>query len=212
MQFEASLAPVLEEAPQGFAHGAKGQFFPWDCGFGEQLRLDRLRPGREIAVEESGTVVEVQLPDANDIEHCEQALQFDACAGFLDGFTQRAFGRRFAEFHEAGGQRPQAIARLDVAAAEQHFVAPDRHGADDVERILVVDRAAHAARGALAVVVGRDLVPRCAAAGLAMLDAARNEHGGSVLAASIRPRRAWHDSASRMHALLPEGTDRWTTS
>ena len=145
-------------------------------------RLDGLGAGREVGVEQAGPVEQVDLADAHDVEHREQALQLDAGAGFLVGLAQRAFGGRLAELHEAGRQRPQAVARLDVAAAQQHLVAPHRHRADHVERVFVVDGAAGGADRALAVVVGGHLVVDRAAAGLAVLDAARNEHGGSVAA------------------------------
>ena len=74
------------------------------------------------------------------------------------GLAQGAFLGGLAELHEAGRQGPQAVARLDVAPAQQHLVVPDRHGADDVERVLVVDGAAGGADRALAVVVGRNAV------------------------------------------------------
>jgi hypothetical protein len=88
----------------------------------------------------------------------------------------RAFGRGFAQFHEAGRQRPQAVTRLDVAAAQQHLLAPDRHRAHHVERVFVVHFAARGADRPVAVVVGRHAVLGRRAADAAMLDAAHVEH------------------------------------
>src|SRR5436853_467045 len=79
-----------------------------------------------------------------------------------------------------------SVARRDVAAAEQHLVAPDRHGADDVQRVFVVDRVADGADRAVPIVVGGHLVVNRPATGLAVLDAARNEHEGSVAAGHSR--------------------------
>jgi hypothetical protein len=96
----------------------------------------------------------VHLAHPHHAQHGEQGLQFDARAGFFNGLAQRTIGGAFAQFHEAGGQGPEAEARLDVAAAQQHLVAPHRHRAHHVERVFVVDLAAGRADRAFAVVVG----------------------------------------------------------
>ncbi len=95
---------------------------------------------------------------------------------------------RLAELEEAGRQRPQAAARLDVAAAQQHLVAPDRDRAHHVQRIDVVHRPASWAHRTLAVVVGGDEVLDRGAAGSAVLDVAGMEHGRQC-SVTLRPRR-----------------------
>jgi hypothetical protein len=118
----------------------------------------------------------VHLADAHHVDQGEESLHLDPRPGLLDGLAQGALEGGLAELHEAGGQGPQALSRLDVAPAEQHLVLPHRQRADDVERVLVVDRRADRAGGAIAVVVGRRFVADLAAAGPAMLDAAWREH------------------------------------
>ena len=70
-----------------------------------------------------------------------------------------ALGRvlhRLAEFHEAGGMRPVAAARLDGAAAEQDAARMLDHAAGDDARILVMHLAAALAHRALALVARRN--------------------------------------------------------
>ncbi len=122
----------------------------------------------------------MHLPDPNDAQHGEQALELEMRAGLLDGLARCALLDGLAQFHEACGECPQAVARLDIAPAQQHLVAPYRHRADHVQRVLVVDRVANGAGRALAVVVRRHRVNRGAAAGLAVLDAVGCEHRARV--------------------------------
>jgi hypothetical protein len=161
---------------QGFAHGAKGELVPGHLVLVEQPGLDRLRPRIEVCVLQPRTIEQVHLPDTHHVEQREQALQLDARAGFFHRLAHGTFGRGLAQFHEPGRQRPVAVARLDVALAQQHLFAPHRHRADHVERVLVVHFAAGAAHRALAVVIGRRAVVGGRAADAAMFDAAQVEH------------------------------------
>ena len=43
-------------------------------------------PGREVGVEQAGAIVEVDLPDAHDVEHREEA-ELDARAGLFVGLA-----------------------------------------------------------------------------------------------------------------------------
>jgi hypothetical protein len=142
----------------------------------EELRLDGFRAGLETCVLQPGAIEQVHLSDPDHVEQREQILQFDARAGFFDCLAYRALGRGLAQFHETCRQRPQAVSRLDVATAQQHLLAPDRHRAHHVEGVLVVHLAAGGADRAVTVVVGRHAVLGRRAADAAMLDAAHVEH------------------------------------
>ena len=114
----------------------------------------------------------MNLARAHHIQKAEQRLQLEVRPGFLDRFADGALGQGLAEFHEAGRQSPETLARLDVAAAQQHLFAPDRQRADHIQRVLVVHDLAGAAHRTVAVVIGRHEVIRGRAAGLAMPNAA----------------------------------------
>src|SRR5690606_33815171 len=75
---------------------------------------------------------------------------------FLDRFAGRTLDGRFAVLHEAGRQRPVAVARVDRTLAQQHAIAPDRDRSEHHVRILIMDRAAVRATVARAVVAGRN--------------------------------------------------------
>ena len=79
--------------------------------------------------------------------------------------AQTALQQRLAEFHEAGRQCPFAKSRMNRTPAQQHALVQVRHGADDVQRVLVVDRRAGRTDRAHArvAVVGHAVVDRRAA-------------------------------------------------
>ena len=115
----------------------------------------------------------MHLADPHHVHHGEQVLQFDLGAGFFHRLADGAIGQRLAQFHEAGRQRPEAVAWLDRPLAQQHLLAPHRHGADHVERVLVVDGLAGGANGTLAVVVSGDDVGHGGAALTTVFDSAQ---------------------------------------
>ena len=147
---------IGEEESQGLADGRERDFVPRDVGFVEQLHFEAFLAGLERRIGEPREVEQVNLVHVRHVEQREQVLHLDARAGFLERFARGGFGRRLAHFHEARGQRPEPVARFDRAAAQQDLIAPDRNRADDVARILVVDRAAVIADEALAVVARRN--------------------------------------------------------
>ena len=61
----------------------------------------------------------MHLPDPDDVEHGEEAVDGDPRAGFLRRLADGAVLGRLAELHESRRQRPEAAARLDGAAAEE---------------------------------------------------------------------------------------------
>jgi len=60
-------------------------------------------------------------------------------AGLFQGFAHGGLFHGLAVFHEACGQGPVTQARLDGAAAQQHFIAPYRQGAGDDIGVLIVN-------------------------------------------------------------------------
>ncbi|SOT39063.1 hypothetical protein F01_190089 [Burkholderia cenocepacia] len=147
---------IGEEEAQRLADGRERDLVPRDVGFVEQFHFEAFLAGFEGRVGEPCEVEQVDLVHVRHVEQREQVLHLDARAGFLERFARGGFRRRFAHFHEARRQRPESVARFDRAAAQQDLVAPDRHRADDVARILIMDRAAVIADEALAVVARRN--------------------------------------------------------
>src|SRR3546814_1300962 len=65
---------------------------------------------------------------------------------FLQGFARCALCAALAKLHEAGRERPQTEARLDVATTHQHpAISVFRNHADDQFRIQILDMSAAAA-------------------------------------------------------------------
>ena len=61
-------APVFEVALEGQLRRPEGDLVPRNLVFGEQARLDRFGPGREVGVEQARPVEQVHLADAHDVE------------------------------------------------------------------------------------------------------------------------------------------------
>jgi hypothetical protein len=63
----------------------------------------------------------------------------------------------FIEFEIAGRHRPEAAARFDGAAAQEHLALMPDHGANHDARVLVIDEAAGGADIAfMGVAIGND--------------------------------------------------------
>ncbi|CAM2167796.1 hypothetical protein BLAT2472_10711 [Burkholderia latens] len=147
---------IGEEEAQRLADGRERDFVPRDVGFVEQLDFEAFLAGLVRRIDQTRQVEQVDLVHVRHVQQREEVLHFDACAGFLERFPCCGLGRRFAHFHETRRQRPEPVARFDRAPAQQHLIAPDRHRAHHVARILVMDRAAVIANEALAVVARRN--------------------------------------------------------
>jgi hypothetical protein len=80
--------------------------------------------GREIQVQQLGAEHQVDLVDVRQADHAVEAEDFHPRAGFLQGFPGGALGGGLAVFHEAGRQGPQAVFRLDGAAAQAGSCLP----------------------------------------------------------------------------------------
>ena len=116
----------------------------------------------------------MHLIDVGHVDHGEQGVDVDVGAGFLEGFAGGRVRRRFADFHEAGGQRPVAEARFDGAPAQQYPALPFSDAADDDFRVAVMDFAAVGADVTRQVVARRDAVFEAGAA------VGAEVHGGIV--------------------------------
>ena len=102
----------------------------------------------------------VHLVRVQHVHDREQRADLDVARSASSSDSRRApVLRRLAVLHEAGGDRPEAVARLDRAPAQQDAALVFRHAADDDLRILVVNRAAAVADVARQVIAGRR--PEC---------------------------------------------------
>ena len=108
----------------------------------EQLDFKTFLSSREIQVKQAGEEDDVHLGDVRHVQIAVEITDINPCAGFFFGFTTRCILRRFAVFHESGGQRPQSMARLDRATAQQHLFVPNGQGSSDDLRIAVVNETA----------------------------------------------------------------------
>ena len=96
----------------------------------------------EIRAQQTRPVVQMDLSHARHIHQGEQFSEFDEGSRLLVCLALGALCRGLAQFHEAGWQCPLAPAWLDVSLAQQNVltgVAPIGDGADNIERVLVVD-------------------------------------------------------------------------
>src|SRR5260221_5540662 len=137
----AELA-IEEIVAQRARNGAEGQLIPRDFFLAKQRDFEAFGSRAEIEVAERRTEHHVDLTDVRQADYGVQTFDRDARVGFLQRFTQCACGERLAVFEKARGQRPESLARLDRALAQQHVALPLGQAADDDLWILVVDRAA----------------------------------------------------------------------
>src|SRR6185503_12363398 len=156
---------VGEPVLQGQAHRAEGNVLPWNLRFFEQRYFQAFIARLELEIEQARPVEHVDLVDVRDRNHAEGRRELHARAGFLEGLARRALRGGFAVFHEAGRQRPVAVARLDGAPAQENPVLPLRQAADHQPGVLVMDAAAGVAEIARQRIARRHpLGQRCRAA------------------------------------------------
>ena len=98
----------------------------------------------------------VYLIDVRDIVEREQIADLDVRVRLLQCFAFGAVRRGLAVLEESGGHRPQPVARLDRALAQQHPILPCGNAAHDDLRVLIVDRPAGVAHVARQRVSGRN--------------------------------------------------------
>ena len=100
VQGKFTLAPILEEMPQGVADAGKGQVIPGDGGFAEQRHFQALAAWFEVEVEQAAAEEQVHLADVRQIVERVKGDDFDAGVRLLRGFARRRLGRGFVVFHE----------------------------------------------------------------------------------------------------------------
>src|SRR4051812_15831350 len=142
VEAEASAAPVREPQLQREADRAEGNLLPRHLRFFVKRDLEAFFAWLEIQRGEPRGVEKMHLVHARHGNQAERREQLDLGAGFFERFPNRALCSRLVVLHEAGGQRPIAVARLDGAAAQKHLALVFGHRADDEARILIVDVAA----------------------------------------------------------------------
>jgi hypothetical protein len=156
MEAEYTGFPFREIQLQGAAHAGKGDFIPRHLFLGEQPHFQAFLASAEDRLQQAGAEKQVHLADVRHIEQGIQRVDFDLGQCFLVGLARRGLGCGFAVFHETRGQRPEAVARFDGAAAEENLVFPFGNAADHQFRVLVVNGVADIADMARQVIPGRD--------------------------------------------------------
>lgn len=154
MEFESIASAVVEETPECVIDRAECDLIPGNLGFGHQRGFEGLLTWLKIKVQQFGAVDDVNLADVGDVHEAEHRAQGDPGAGFFEGLTKRGFAAGLAVLHEAGRERPLAIARFDGPLAHQDPVFPGGDCADNDLGVLVVDCPALVADMAGKIVAG----------------------------------------------------------
>src|SRR3989441_2226474 len=142
VEAESPFPAIGEPVPQGCADRAKCDLPPGNPFLVEEGDLEGLFTGPEAQVQQPAEVEEVHLVRPRHRDHAERRAELDAGAGFLERLAQRRLASGLVVLHEAGGQGPVAVARLDGAPAEENFSFKLWNAAYDQLGILVVDLAA----------------------------------------------------------------------
>src|ERR1700704_13372 len=137
VEAESPSPAIGEPVPQGCADRAKGDLLPGNPFLVEQGHLEGLFAGPEAQVQQPAEVEEVHLVRPRHRDHAERRAELDAGAGFLERLAQRRLARGLVVLHEAGGQGPVAVARLDGAPAEENFSFKFWNAAYDQLGVLV---------------------------------------------------------------------------
>ena len=156
MKNESSGSAISEIGLEAQAHAAKGEFRPGYIGLRKQGGLKAFCAGGKVGIEQSSAVKQVYLTDVGQIDQCEQVVDFDACAGFLGGFTHGRLRRGFAVFHETSWQCPKPVAWFNSATTQQNIALPLDNAADNQLWIQVVNCGADRAYMTRKGVAGRD--------------------------------------------------------
>ena len=121
----------------------------------------------------------MHLAHPRHIQQAEQALHFKLRTSLLIGLPRSALGGGLVQLHKTGRQRPLTQARFDIAFAQKDLVAPMRHGAHHIQRVLVMHGVAHGAdRARFEVTIVGQAVHHFGAAFFAMLNGG-SQHSGA---------------------------------
>src|SRR6266850_5925366 len=155
VEAEGPALAVGEPALERQADRAEGDLLPRDRRLLDEGHFQRFLAGLELEVAQPGAVEEVHLVHPRHRDQRERLAELDDGARLLERLAKRRLRRGLVVLHEAGRQRPVAVARLDRAAAEKQAPLVLRDRADDQLRVLVVDLAAVVAHPARQRVAGR---------------------------------------------------------
>src|SRR5690606_35755666 len=110
----------LSERPMdaGESKLAPGDVLPF-----EKRDLQTFGTCREVRRGKLGAIHDLHLTDARNVVDRQHVANADVGIRLLPRLAPRAILRRLPMFHEAGGQRPEALARLDGAPAHQEALA-----------------------------------------------------------------------------------------
>src|SRR5882762_2216822 len=142
VEAESPFPAIGEPVPQGCADRAEGDLLPRNPFLIEEAHLEGLITGLEAEVQQPAEVEEVHLIRPRHRDHTERRTELDSRAGFLQRLAQRRLARGLVVLHEAGGQGPVAIARLDGAPAEENFSFKFGNATYDQLGIFIMDLAA----------------------------------------------------------------------
>src|SRR6266850_5158334 len=142
VEAESPFPAIGEPVPQGCADRAKGDLLPGNPFLIEEGHLEGLFAGPEAQVQQPAEVEQMHLVHPRHRDHAERRAELDAGAGFLERLAQRRLARGLVVLHEAGGQRPVAVAGLDGPPAQQYFSLKFWNTTDDQPGVLIVDLAA----------------------------------------------------------------------
>jgi len=142
METVLSAATIRKEVFKGDGDGAKGDFIPRDFILPKQSQLKGFGAGGEVEIQQSRAINNMYLMNMRHADQRVHVAQFDAGAGFFQRFTQGGVRDAFPVFHEAGGQCPLAMARLDGAPAKQYTIFPYRQGTDHEPGVAIMNRPA----------------------------------------------------------------------
>lgn len=145
------LAKIM--AQHGGYH-RKGEITPGNIRLPEQRHLQGFLPGAILQVGQGGAVEHINLADGGNVDHPVKFCADNPRAGFFPGFPHRASGNGFAIFEKAAGQRPEAMAWRDGAAAKENTVTVGGQANRYNARVVVVYGGAGRAHMALPVVAG----------------------------------------------------------
>ena len=137
--------PVGEKPLQAAHHHRKGQLVPGNVGFFEQHGLKAFGAGCKLTIKQFGAEDHINLVDVGNVIDRVQFTDLNFGAGFLQGLAHGRLLYRLAVFHEAGGNCPQAVTRLDGPAAQQDTPLPLGNTAGNDIGVLVMDSVALAA-------------------------------------------------------------------
>ena len=131
---------VLEKTPQRKLDTGESDVMPRYISLGDERGVEAFGARADLRRAQLGAKEHVHLLRMQDVHDGEQGADFNVGQGLFVRFTRGRLLQRFVVFHEARGERPVAVTRLDGPAAEHDAaVLGFRNAADDDLGIFVVN-------------------------------------------------------------------------